>query len=139
MHVEEVEGVGGFVTIEHALLDHDHPVAIGATIDDAGAHTATGALTTGDEGIDAQVVQVPCQPTAARPRLDSLQERFRLVPKPPPVQVNEEQSRSLSEANTPVRAQSQMCPVLLGEITVPYACWHRLPPSLRCHVGPPTP
>src|SRR2546425_12068401 len=61
MHVEEVEGMGGFVTIEHALLDHDHPVAIGATIDDAGAHTATGALTTGDEGIDAQVVQVPCQ------------------------------------------------------------------------------
>src|SRR5712691_5628012 len=61
MHVEEVDSVGGFVTIEHALLDHDHPVAIGAPIDDAGAHTATGALTTGDEGIDAQIVQVTCQ------------------------------------------------------------------------------
>src|SRR5262249_13269172 len=61
MHVEEVNGVGGFVTIEHALLDHDHAVAIGASIDDAGAYTAASALTTGDEGIDTQVVQVPCQ------------------------------------------------------------------------------
>src|SRR6266700_3101328 len=61
MHVEEVDGVGGFVTIEHTLLDHDHPVAIGASIDDAGTHTAAGTLTTGDESIDAEIVQVPCQ------------------------------------------------------------------------------
>src|SRR4029453_55154 len=61
MHVEEVNSMGGFVTIEHALLDNDHPVAIGAPIDDAGTHTTAGALTTGDKGIDTQIVQVPCQ------------------------------------------------------------------------------
>src|SRR5712692_8662373 len=61
MHVKEIDGVGGFVTIEYALLDHDHPVAIGASIDDAGAHTTAGALTTGNEGIDTEVVQMPCQ------------------------------------------------------------------------------
>src|SRR5215813_429166 len=61
MHVEEVNGVGGFVTVEHTLLDHDHAVAVGASIDDAGTHTAAGALTTGDKGIDTQVVQMPCQ------------------------------------------------------------------------------
>src|SRR5262245_47639815 len=61
MHVEEVNGVGGFVTIEHALLDHDHAVAIGASIDDAGTHTTAGTLTAGDDGIDTQIVQMPCQ------------------------------------------------------------------------------
>jgi hypothetical protein len=44
--------VGSFVTIEHALLDHDHPVAIGTSIDDAGAHTTAGALTTGNCQLD---------------------------------------------------------------------------------------
>src|SRR6266404_847545 len=61
MHVKEVDGVSGFVTIEHALLDHDHPIPVGTAINDASAHTATGTLTTGDEGIDTQVVQVPHQ------------------------------------------------------------------------------
>src|SRR5262245_33631086 len=61
MHVEEVESVGCFVTIEHALFNHNHAVTVGASIDDAGTHTAAGALTTGDKGIDTQVVQVPCQ------------------------------------------------------------------------------
>src|SRR5262245_47995109 len=61
MHVEEVDGVGGLMTIEYALLDHDHAIAISASIDDAGAHTAAGALTAGDEGIDTEVVQMPCQ------------------------------------------------------------------------------
>jgi len=61
MHIKKVDGVSGFVTIEHALLDYDHPIPIGAAIDDAGAYTATSTLTTGDEGIDTQVVQVPHQ------------------------------------------------------------------------------
>ncbi len=61
MHVKEIEGVGSFVTIEDALLDHDHPVAISTPVDDAGTYTAAGALTSGDERIDTQIVQVPSQ------------------------------------------------------------------------------
>jgi hypothetical protein len=52
--------VGGFVTIEHALLDHDHAIAIGAAIDDTGTHTAAGTLTTGDEGAPDQMTQDTC-------------------------------------------------------------------------------
>src|SRR5262245_31639202 len=69
MHVKEVDSMGGFVTIEHALLDHNHPIPIGTPIDDTGAYTAAGALTTGYEGINAQIVQVSCQrrtPESAR-------------------------------------------------------------------------
>src|SRR5262244_1388568 len=61
MHVEEVDGVSSFVTIEHTLLDHDHPVAIGAPINDTGSYTAAGTLTTSNEGIDTQIVQMPSQ------------------------------------------------------------------------------
>src|SRR5215471_16908391 len=53
--------MGSFVTVEHALLDHDHAVAVRAPIDDAGAYTTTGALTTGDEGINVEVVQMTHQ------------------------------------------------------------------------------
>ena len=50
-----------FVAVKHTLLYHDHAVAMGAAIDDAGADTAAGALTTGDDGVDSQIIQVPYQ------------------------------------------------------------------------------
>ena len=42
VHVEQVDGVGGFVPVENTLLDNDHAVTVGAAVQYAGPDAATG-------------------------------------------------------------------------------------------------
>ncbi len=58
VHVEKIDGVGSFVAVEHALLGHDHPVAVGATVQHAGADAPAGCLAASDDGVYVVVVKV---------------------------------------------------------------------------------
>ena len=59
IHIEKVHGVARLVAVENALLHHDHTKPIGATLDYTGTYAPAGAFTTGNDGIDAMVVQMP--------------------------------------------------------------------------------
>ena len=50
--------MAGFVPVEDALFGDDHAQAVGRAIDHAGAHAAAGALSAGDDRIDAEKIEM---------------------------------------------------------------------------------
>ena len=52
VHVEQIDRMGGFVPIKHAVFNHNHLKAKLFCVDDRASHAAARALSTDDEGID---------------------------------------------------------------------------------------
>jgi len=61
VHVEQIDRVASLVPVEDALLGDDHAQPIGRAIHHAGAHAAASALAAGNNGIDAEKVQMADQ------------------------------------------------------------------------------
>ena len=53
--------MGCLVATENAFLDDHHAVAVGASVYHAGPDAAAGALTTGNDRVDAQLVEMSDQ------------------------------------------------------------------------------
>jgi hypothetical protein len=67
VHIEEVDCVRRFVTIEHAFFHDRHFKAVGATIDTGRTHATTRAFPDQDDAIDVMCAK-RLLPEAARSR-----------------------------------------------------------------------
>src|ERR1043166_3561828 len=58
IHVEKIDGVTRFMTVEHTLFGNNHPQSVCRAVDDARANTTAGAFTTGNDRIYAQKIEM---------------------------------------------------------------------------------
>jgi len=68
VHIEQVDGVGGFVPVKHTFFHDDHAEPVGAAVQNAGPDAAAGGLAHGDDGVHVmggQVADQRCSPESA--------------------------------------------------------------------------